>query len=166
MQLSMTINDRLSKFIEFKGLSANELSKIIGVQRSTLSHILTGRNTPSIDLIERFYTAFPEVSLVWLINGAGEMFSAQGEEVLSEKIEIPEPKQLQKEPIKVNPPEATPKTTENIYLTAEHPVVKEEHTDTGRSHNTANTSAKEKIAIQTIITYNDGTFDIFRNSHL
>ena len=52
-----------------QGLSASEFADRIGVQRSSISHILSGRNKPSIDFLEKIKTAFPEADLNWLVSG-------------------------------------------------------------------------------------------------
>jgi transcriptional regulator with XRE-family HTH domain len=41
----------------------------IGVQRSSLSHLLSGRNKPSLDFILKILDVFPDVDLYWMING-------------------------------------------------------------------------------------------------
>ncbi len=51
-------------------VNASQLSEIIGIQRSTLSHILSGRNMPSLDVIIKLLKAFPEISAEWLLLGA------------------------------------------------------------------------------------------------
>jgi transcriptional regulator with XRE-family HTH domain len=43
----------------------------IGVQRSSLSHLLSGRNKPSLDFILKILDVFPDVDLYWMINGKG-----------------------------------------------------------------------------------------------
>ncbi len=59
--------------MDHKGLSAAELADIIGVQRSNLSHILTGRNNPGSSFIEKLLHTYPELDARWLITGEGEM---------------------------------------------------------------------------------------------
>ena len=44
---------RIRKIIKKEGLNVNKFSKIIGVNRSTLSHILSGRNNPSVEVLEK-----------------------------------------------------------------------------------------------------------------
>lgn len=53
-------------------LSAAEFAGRIGVQRSSMSHVMSGRNKPSIDFLEKIIRAFPEVDPRWLITGEGE----------------------------------------------------------------------------------------------
>ena len=63
---------RLEKIINFYGLSASSFADKIGVQRSSISHILSGRNKPSLEFVMKVLSPFPEVDLYWLLNGKGE----------------------------------------------------------------------------------------------
>lgn len=62
---------RLQEVLDFYGLSASSFADRIGVQRSSISHILSGRNKPSLDFILKILHAFPDVELYWLLNGKG-----------------------------------------------------------------------------------------------
>lgn len=62
---------RLEKVIDFYGESASSFAEKIGVQRSSISHILSGRNKPSLDFVLKVLSAYPEVELYWLLNGKG-----------------------------------------------------------------------------------------------
>lgn len=50
-------------------LSAAGFASKIGVQRSAMSHILSGRNKPSLEFLMKIYEAFDEVGLDWLVLG-------------------------------------------------------------------------------------------------
>lgn len=63
---------RLQKIIDYYGESASSFAEKIGVQRSSISHILSGRNKPSLDFILKILSAYPEVDLYWLFNGKGQ----------------------------------------------------------------------------------------------
>ncbi|MFD1162263.1 helix-turn-helix domain-containing protein [Hwangdonia seohaensis] len=63
---------RLQKVIDYYGESASSFAEKIGVQRSSISHILSGRNKPSLDFVLKVLSSFPEVELYWLLNGKGE----------------------------------------------------------------------------------------------
>ena len=65
--------NRLRQVIDYHGFSASAFAELITVQRSSISHILSGRNKPSIDFITKLNTALPGVNLYWLLNGSGEM---------------------------------------------------------------------------------------------
>ena len=65
----MVIKDRVQKILNSSGLSASEFSKKLNIQRSRLSHILSGRNKPTLEIIVRINKNFPNYTLDWLING-------------------------------------------------------------------------------------------------
>lgn len=67
------IVERIGKIIEENNLSASSFAKTIGVQRSSISHILSGRNNPSLDLLLKIHNAFNYISLEWLILGDNSM---------------------------------------------------------------------------------------------
>ncbi|MDG3582100.1 helix-turn-helix domain-containing protein [Galbibacter pacificus] len=71
--------ERLEKVLDYYDLSASAFADKIGVQRSSISHLLSGRNNPSLDFIMRILHNFPEVELYWLLNGKGS-FPAEVEE--------------------------------------------------------------------------------------
>ncbi|WP_299113577.1 helix-turn-helix transcriptional regulator [uncultured Winogradskyella sp.] len=62
---------RLQKVIEFYDETASGFAEKIGVQRSSISHILSGRNKPSLDFVMKVLHSYPEVELYWLLNGKG-----------------------------------------------------------------------------------------------
>lgn len=62
---------RIKKIIDYYELTASLFADKIGVQRSSISHILSGRNKPSLDFILKITNTFKEVDLYWLIKGLG-----------------------------------------------------------------------------------------------
>lgn len=68
------MNTRLQQFLDLENLTPARLADIIGVQRSGLSHILSGRNKPSFDFIKRILVKFPRVNAEWLITGKGKPY--------------------------------------------------------------------------------------------
>lgn len=58
-------------------LTASSFAERIGVQRSSISHLLSGRNKPSLDFVLKVLREFPEVSLYWLLNGTGNFPAAK-----------------------------------------------------------------------------------------
>ncbi len=69
------ISDRIKAVMNKVGKNSITFSEEIGIQQSTLSHILNGRNRPSLDVVMKISQRYPEVSLDWLINGQGDMDS-------------------------------------------------------------------------------------------
>ncbi len=78
LQLTFTMintpdfTERLKKIIGFYDETASSFAEKIGVQRSSISHILSGRNKPSLDFVMKVLHSYPEVDLYWLMNGKGE----------------------------------------------------------------------------------------------
>lgn len=87
---------RLEIILDYYGISSAAFADKIQVQRSSISHLLSGRNKPSLEFVLKIIKAFPEVDLYWLLDGKGK-FPANYQETLfetnapppKEKIEIP-----------------------------------------------------------------------------
>ncbi len=66
------------------GLNPTQFADEIGVQRSSISHILSGRNNPSLDIVTKILNRFKEVDSNWLILGKGSLFSKSEEKTSKE----------------------------------------------------------------------------------
>jgi transcriptional regulator with XRE-family HTH domain len=73
---------RLQKILDYYGLSATAFSEEIQFNRSTISHLLSGRNKPSLEFVLKVLQKFPEVELYWLLNGKGTFPASQNKETL------------------------------------------------------------------------------------
>lgn len=71
------MEDRLNKLLKYKGLTSAQFADHIDVQRSSISHILSGRNKPSFDFIKKTLSNYPDISPEWLILGQGEMLKSK-----------------------------------------------------------------------------------------
>ena len=65
--------EKLKKIIENEGLTASKFAEKIGVQRSSVSHVLSGRNKPSLDFILKINNSIDNVSLDWLFAGSSHL---------------------------------------------------------------------------------------------
>ena len=139
---------RLEIILDYYNLSASAFADKISVQRSSLSHLLSGRNKPSLDFIIKVIEVFPEVDLYWILNGKGtfpksENTSNHFEEVKSASIETPF---IQTE---LESPDLFSATASKKKKKEIQPTEINHHTPT------ANTSGTiERI----VIFYKDGTF--------
>ena len=70
---------RLEFILDYYSLSASGFADKIGVQRSSLSHLLSGRNKPSLDFILKILEFFPEIDLYWILNGQGNFLKMKNE---------------------------------------------------------------------------------------
>lgn len=62
---------RLEIILDYYSINASAFADKIGVQRSSLSHLLSGRNKPSLDFILKILDIYPEIDLYWILNGKG-----------------------------------------------------------------------------------------------
>ena len=67
------MRERLKNWMESEGLKSSALADNIGVNRATISHILSGRNKPSIDFLQKLLNNYPKLNANWLITGIGYM---------------------------------------------------------------------------------------------
>jgi len=67
------IVDRIKTVQEEKGLSSSAFADAIDIQRSSVSHIMSGRNKPSLDVIQKILYKFPDINPAWLLTGKGNM---------------------------------------------------------------------------------------------
>ena len=70
------MKERLLKFLEEESLTAAKFADEIGVQRSSISHILSGRNNPGYDFFQKILKRYPHLNAEWLIMGTGKMTKA------------------------------------------------------------------------------------------
>ncbi len=68
------MHNRINNWIKKEGLKSSELADTIGVNRSTISHVLSGRNKPSIDFLQKLLFSYPNINANWLITGDGNMY--------------------------------------------------------------------------------------------
>lgn len=65
------MKDRIAHIIRAKNLTAAEFALRLGIQPSNVSHLLAGRNNPSLEFVKKLKETFPEYNLEWLIMGTG-----------------------------------------------------------------------------------------------
>ena len=130
------MNLRLHQFLEMESLSPARFCEMMGIQRSGLSHLLSGRNNPSFEFIQKMLSTFPTINADWLLLGKGKPYkevSTTSEPARAKQGILFENEDFERQ----NP---TPEPPEN-------PIFAEEHTTAGR-----------KID-RIVIFYNDGTFE-------
>lgn len=59
------MKDRIIQIMRSAGLSNADFAEKIGISTSSLSHIFSGRNNPSLDMVKRLHKSFPDISLNW-----------------------------------------------------------------------------------------------------
>ena len=62
--------------LQAKNITARQFADEIGIQPSGMSHILGGRNNPSLEFVNKVLRRYPEIDANWLLMGRGEMYSS------------------------------------------------------------------------------------------
>lgn len=147
---------RLELLLDYYSLNASTFADKIGVQRSSLSHLLSGRNKPSLDFILKILDVFPDVDLYWILNGKGNFpknLDEKGTEIIAEKT------------ISAPTPISQNQIAGNLFSPTEIPVVKNpiENIKPILNENiTISTSSNEIDKI--VIFYKNGTFKDYKPS--
>jgi transcriptional regulator with XRE-family HTH domain len=79
--------DRIKQILEFYNLSPALFAEQIGINRSNLTHLFSGRNQPSLDLAKKILHCYPDIKTEWLIMGVGEMFRNNEDKELQMQIQ-------------------------------------------------------------------------------
>ncbi|MFA9195622.1 helix-turn-helix transcriptional regulator [Flavobacterium sp. FBOR7N2.3] len=141
---------RLEIILDYYGVNASAFADKIGVQRSSLSHLLSGRNKPSLDFILKILDVYPEIDLYWILNGKGSFPKTNSKPTELESTTHFSP----------TPAAPTPKTTADEDLFSESiPEDKKSAPITNREENQDIyfDDTIEKI----VFFYKDGTFKSF-----
>jgi transcriptional regulator with XRE-family HTH domain len=81
----MEIKDRIKLIMEKEKMLSGVFAESIGIQQSTLSHILNGRNNPSLDVIIKIHQKFNYLNLEWLLYGTGELIATNRQTANTQK---------------------------------------------------------------------------------
>ena len=80
--------ERILEILKIRNLSPAQFADLIGVQRSGMSHLISGRNNPSLEFIQKVLKTFPEINSDWMLFGKGKMLNM--EISVSQQMSIPE----------------------------------------------------------------------------
>ena len=154
-----TINSRIQQFLNMEGVSPAQLADQLGIQRSGLSHLLSGRNKPSFDFITKLLSSYPNLQADWLLLGRGKPYKDASSAVSAPEIfpaaPVFEPVLPEIEPIEDLPddnpvqPEIEVNNPETEEITEEIPL----------SQPRENQIFARRTVSRITIFYNDGTFE-------
>ena len=154
---------RLEIILEYYGLSASSFADKIGVQRSSLSHLLSGRNKPSLDLILKIVNEFPEVDMYWIVNGIGNF--PKGEFKKGAQIEMSTPLLSPTSEVPLNENDNNSQTD---LFSAQEPIAEKNRVNEIPKDFFSNTQnlkhvIQESEIDQIVIFYNNGSFKVYKN---
>lgn len=131
---------RLQIILDYYDISAATFADAIQVGRSSISHIISGRNKPSLDFVLKIVQNYPEVELYWLLNGKGSFPKLDQASI----------------PVSVKETEKTETFNKSI---SQSEAVKESSTENDIRF--SNSSGKKIKRV--VLFYEDGTFEAFEN---
>lgn len=137
---------RLEKILEYYSMSAAAFAEKVDFNRSTISHLLSGRNKPSLEFVMKLLKEFPEVEMNWLLYGKGIFPSTSDEkdENVFSKRKIINSKE---QPL-------------NLFSESDSiPSFEKEITKKSIQQNHGVQAEIDKI----VIFYRDGTFNVYQN---
>ncbi len=75
------MKDRISAIMDHEQMTQAQFAAAIGIQRAAMSHIMSGRNNASLDVVQRILNTFPYIDPDWLLFGKGEMMRTDGSQL-------------------------------------------------------------------------------------
>lgn len=134
------MKDRIAHIIRAQNLTAAEFALRLGIQPSNISHLLSGRNNPSLDFVKKLKETFSEYTLDWIIFGRGPM-------TVSEPFAPLRPVD-QHAPLPSQEEKNEPELTDSIIFNQDHAVI-----------STVSLPHSDEIK-QMILVYKDNTFEV------
>ncbi|GAA4445237.1 helix-turn-helix transcriptional regulator [Pontibacter saemangeumensis] len=138
--------ERIRQIMEHKGLTSTQLADSIEVPRAIVSHILSGRNKPSLDVILKIVSTYRDVDRNWLLLGEGSMLMS-----LASAVKEKEPQPPVAERASAVQEEA-PMPAPSVEKVQEAPSVEKKP------------AAPERSIEQVMIFYSDKSFTTYRPS--
>jgi len=160
----MAEKERIDKVMQMEGMNSAVFANAIGIQGSTLSHILNGRNNPSLSVLQSILNRFPNISPEWLIMGQGSVERAVKQSqapTLFDSIEESVLKSTTYEPIVEEKRLSAFSTNQQKSTTApEIPIQNIENQSTQNIQATQNDISGKSVK-KIIVYYTDNTFQEF-----
>ncbi len=139
--------------LDMEHLSPSKFADLIGVQRSSISHVLSGRNNPSYDFLQKTLKSFPGLKADWLLLGEGSMYEHMGRDASANLFPTEQDDGIQNPPQEPESTKVEPVAEMNLGFEG----------DTGEEEQPGE-QVKEKKIVQVMILFDDDTFTLFRPS--
>ena len=157
------MEERLKLFLAMEGLSPSQFADKLGVQRSGVSHLLSGRNKPSFEFINKMLVAYPKLNPDWLIMGTGKAYrDMPGTENIPQPEPLPAPVEDLPEPVlpgAVLQENHVTTSEPNLFVEQKRPERPIEQLENPVEPAAAPPASGKRIA-QITVFYTDGTYEI------
>lgn len=155
MDTQSTERDRIEQLMIAEGLNSVQFANETGIKGATLSHILNGRNNPSLDVMKRILERYRNVSSDWFLFGAGQMYRQKSQ---------PQALSLFEESMEsVNKSIDYPRKKTSENLSVKKDIRENKETLNGELQNlTQSIPSEHKVVNKIIVYYSDNTFEEFK----
>lgn len=169
----IVMKERLIQLLDLEQLSPSKFADIIGVQRSSISHVISGRNKPSFDFLQKTLKAFPGLSASWLMMGEGTMYDQMGRNISGNLFDTVPEGSLEPSPGHISDPVSDDSQAEPFETPAEDtdPAVDTETRAKAEAIRAKAEATREvasngnKKIVQVMVIYEDDTFRAFTPAH-
>lgn len=157
----MSERERIELIIKCYDLTPSQFADRTGIQRASVSHILSGRNKPSLEVMQKIYDAFPSLDIRWLMTGQGDApvagvkpQSVHQQPAVSELFPL-----LPEEPAFKPEPEVQEPKVARVSVSAKQPQERVVRRTPARAERATEAAAPRRIK-EIRIFYSDGTYEI------
>lgn len=165
----MDYKDKIDKIMQSENLNATQFANEIGIQSSTLSHVLNGRNNPSLDLLTKILNRFPKLSPDWLFLGKGPMFRQESNSQMPSLFDFEPEENLKSDTYTQKKETETISTFSPIQNEAKEiapekqqtPKIEQNLSETPQNKPAENIVPKERKIEKIIVYYSDRTYEDF-----
>lgn len=142
----INMRDRIVKIMEREQMGQAQFANAIGIQRAAMSHIISGRNNPSLDVMLKILNRYPQLNPDWLLLGKGDMLREDGFSADHLENSVKNPPQIQL--MQGNNSDASP-------------VVSRPENDPSEKQMVVSVEKTAKTVSKIMVFYSDNTYDTF-----
>jgi transcriptional regulator with XRE-family HTH domain len=143
---------RLEQLMDYYGLNASAFADKINVQRSSISHLLSGRNKPSLDFVMKICDVFPNVNLYWILNGKENFLKSDP---------LPTPTVVVQNSVSNVESISEKKNQETLFDEISNPFFEDKKEIKVETYPEERKIINEKKIYKIVIFFQDGTFESF-----
>ncbi|WP_353719715.1 helix-turn-helix transcriptional regulator [Dyadobacter sp. 676] len=112
----MDLTEKIKQILIDKNISPSLFADEIGIQRSSMSHVLAGRNKPSLDMVQKIAKRFPDLGVSWILDDEPLPATASEPVLDSRRRPVSAPQSAQANVVKEKPPVPPEKKIEKVLI--------------------------------------------------
>ena len=145
------IKDRISHILRAKNLTATQFAELMQIQPSNVSHLLSGRNKPSLDFLIKLKEVFPEYNYEWIILGKKPITTNDSNIISKESVF---------DKVEMTQHNENVEDTENVIVPKSHDLDTNDNPVDSLIPKITNNSSSSSLK-QIIYVYDDHTFEVY-----